>query len=74
MKLKSFQAVGAICVTALALGLISSASASAEPTTPDRPLAAVGSDTIQDVWNALTKRAPSRPWPPTTPSARRRRS
>ncbi|MCO4262622.1 hypothetical protein [Pseudarthrobacter raffinosi] len=60
MKLKSFQAVGAICVTALALGLISSASASAEPTTPDRPLAAVGSDTIQDVWNALTNTGPIR--------------
>ncbi|ALV42493.1 hypothetical protein AU252_16180 [Pseudarthrobacter sulfonivorans] len=60
MKLKSFQAVGAICVTALALGLISSASASAEPTTPDRPLAAVGSDTIQDVWNALTNAGPIR--------------
>lgn len=58
MKLKSYQAVGAICATALALGLTTTASASAEPTTPDRPLAAVGSDTIQDVWNALTNTGP----------------
>ncbi len=58
MKLKSFQAVGAICASALALGLISTASASAEPTTPGRPLAAVGSDTTQDVWNALTNSGP----------------
>lgn len=58
MKLKSFQAVGAICASALALGLISAAGASAEPTTSGRPLAAVGSDTIQDVWNALTNAGP----------------
>lgn len=58
MNLKSFQAVGAICVTAMALGLISTSAASAEPTTPNRPLAAVGSDTIQDVWNALTNTGP----------------
>ncbi|HEU4667515.1 MAG TPA: hypothetical protein VFS79_07620 [Arthrobacter sp.] len=58
MKLKSFKAVGAVCVTALALGLVNTAGASAEPTTPNRPLAAVGSDTIQDVWNALTNTGP----------------
>lgn len=58
MKLKSFQAIGAVCVTAMALGLIGTATASAEPTTPDRPLAAVGSDTIQDVWNALSNTGP----------------
>ncbi|GAA4050761.1 substrate-binding domain-containing protein [Arthrobacter methylotrophus] len=58
MNLKSFQAVGAICVTALAFGLISTATATAEPTTSNRPLAAVGSDTIQDVWNALSNTGP----------------
>ncbi|WP_255768149.1 hypothetical protein [Pseudarthrobacter sulfonivorans] len=58
MKLKSFQAVGAVCITALALGLISTSSASAEPNTPDRAFAAVGSDTIQDVWNGLTNSGP----------------
>ncbi len=58
MKLKSFRAVGAVCATALALGLISTSSASAEPSTPDRAFAAVGSDTIQDVWNGLTNNGP----------------
>ncbi|MCX6498977.1 MAG: hypothetical protein NTU93_09265 [Arthrobacter sp.] len=58
MKLKSFQAIGAVCASALALGLISSAVATAEPSTPDRAFAAVGSDTIQDVWNGLTNNGP----------------
>lgn len=53
MKLKYFKA-GAVSASVLVLGLAGVTLASADPTTANRPYAAVGSDTTQDVWSGLT--------------------
>lgn len=58
MKLKSFKKAGAVSASVLVLGLAGVSLASANPTTPGRVYAAVGSDTTQDVWNGLTNAGP----------------
>ncbi|MGD8193455.1 hypothetical protein ACEXQB_003045 [Herbiconiux sp. P18] len=62
MRKSSFARVASVCAAALALTLAGATAASAEPNplpTPGTPAsyrtyAAVGSDTIQDVWNGLS--------------------
>ncbi|MCG2620357.1 hypothetical protein LVY72_00340 [Arthrobacter sp. I2-34] len=60
MKSTSFIKAGATGLSAVALVLLGLSAASAEPTAADRPLAAVGSDTTQDVWNGLSNSGPAR--------------
>ncbi len=60
MKSTTFIKAGATGLSAVALVLLGLSAASAEPTAADRPLAAVGSDTTQDVWNGLSNNGPVR--------------
>lgn len=55
MKKSVLSLAGAVSVGVVALGLIGSSTAVADPTPAgDRTYTAVGSDTIQDVWNGLS--------------------
>ena len=60
MKSTTFVKAGVTGLSAVALVLLGLSAASAEPTTANRPLAVVGSDTTQDVWNGLSNQGPVR--------------
>lgn len=54
MKKSVLSLAGAVAVGTVVLALIGSSSAVADPSTSGRTYSAVGSDTIQDVWNGLS--------------------